>query len=160
MFIERDLSTVLRRYIHTPEVLVITGMRRSGKTTLVQSLHDGLKTKNKLFLDLENTLHQRYFEEMDFEKIRLNLEILGLNFKKPAYLFLDEIQFVKNIPSVVKYFYDHYHIKCILTGSSSCYLKNLFSESLAGRKYIFELYPLNFREFLRFKNIDFQFSFF
>ena len=37
-----------------------------------------------------------------------------------------------------------------MTGSASFYLKNLFSESLAGRKYIFELFPLSFQEFLKF----------
>lgn len=39
-----------------------------------------------------------------------------------------------------------------MTGSTGFYLKNLFTEPLAGRKYIFELYPLNFREFLLFKD--------
>jgi hypothetical protein len=46
-------------------------------------------------------------------------------------------------------------VKFIVTGSSSYYIKNLFSESLAGRKTIFELFPLNFGEFLSFKNIPF-----
>ena len=66
---------------------------------------------------------------------------------------MDEIQFIREIPSVVKYLIDHYKIKCILTGSSSIYLKNHFSESLSGRKFLFELMPLDFQEFLWFKNI-------
>lgn len=150
--IKRDLYDTIKPYMQKPEVIVITGMRRTGKTTLIRSIFDELKTKNKLFLDLENPLNQKYFEEEDFEKIKFNFELLGLNTKKPAYLFLDEIQFLKNTPRVIKYLYDHYKIKCVLTGSSSFYLKNLFTESLMGRKYIFELYPLNFNEFLRFKN--------
>ncbi|MBK7408373.1 MAG: AAA family ATPase [Saprospirales bacterium] len=56
-----------------------------------------------------------------------------------------------NATSIVKYFYDHFDIKFITTGSSSFYLKDRFSESLAGRKRIFEMYPLSFREFLYFK---------
>jgi predicted AAA+ superfamily ATPase len=44
-------------------------------------------------------------------------------------------------------------IKFLLTGSSSFYLKNHFSESLAGRKRIFEMYPLTFQEFLVFKQL-------
>jgi len=55
---------------------------------------------------------------------------------------IDEIQLVPNLPSVVKYLYDQYDIKFILTGSSSYYLKNRFEESMAGRKKIFEVYPL------------------
>ena len=130
---------------------MVTGMRRTGKTTLLQFIYDKIDSPNKLFIDLENTLNRKYFEEEDYERIRLNFEVLGLDFKKKAYLFLDEIQFVKNVPSVVKYLYDHYQVKFFLTGSSSFYLRNLFSESLAGRKYIFELFPLNFKEFLRLK---------
>lgn len=53
---------------------------------------------------------------------------------------------------VYDYLYDHYDIKFFLTGSSSFYLKNLFPESLAGRKFVFETFPLDFQEFLIFKN--------
>lgn len=53
---------------------------------------------------------------------------------------------------MVKYFIDHYQVKFFLTGSASFYLKNLFTESLAGRKYIFGLFPLTFKEFLSFKD--------
>ncbi|MFD2573592.1 AAA family ATPase [Spirosoma soli] len=58
---------------------------------------------------------------------------------------------VPAIPSVIKYLYDTYGIKFILTGSCSYYLKNHFTESLAGRKRIFELYPLDFNEYLAFR---------
>lgn len=51
----------------------------------------------------------------------------------------------------IKYLHDHYDAKFFLTGSSSFYLKNLFPESLAGRKVVSELMPLDFREFLVFK---------
>lgn len=151
MIILRDLQTVILPYLKKPEILVITGMRRTGKTTLLKALYEKIESKNKLFLDLENPLHQKYFEEEDYEKIRFNLDVLGLNLKDKATLFLDEIQWVKKLPQILKYLFDHYGLKSICSGSSSFYLKNLFSESLAGRKYLFELYPLNFTEFLRFK---------
>jgi len=67
---------------------------------------------------------------------------------------LDEIQAMPQIVKAIKYLYDHYDVKFLLTGSSSFYLKNLFPESLAGRKFVFELYPLDFEEFLIFKGID------
>ncbi len=50
----------------------------------------------------------------------------------------------------------HYDIKFILTGSSSYYIKNKFQESMAGRKKIFEIFPLDFGEYLTFKNIKFK----
>src|SRR3989344_2291386 len=151
MNIQRDVYAEIEPYMDQPETIVITGMRRTGKTTLLRFMYEKVGQNNKLFLDLENTLNRKYFEEEDYERIKFNLEVLGLNFKNKAHLFLDEIQFLKNLPSIVKYLSDHYAVKFFLTGSSSFYLKNLFSESLAGRKYIFELFPLNFNEFLRLK---------
>lgn len=63
-----------------------------------------------------------------------------------------------DIVKPVKYLFDHYKIKFFLTGSSSFYLKNLFPESLAGRKVIYELFPLNFQEFMIFKEKDKEFN--
>lgn len=151
MAIQRDIYKDIKPYFDSPEAIVITGMRRVGKTTLLRHIYEEISSTNKLFVDLENTLNQKYFEEEDYERIKINLQFLGISFKKKAFLFLDEIQFIKNLPSIVKYLGDHYEIKFFLTGSASFYLKNLFSESLAGRKYIFELFPLNFTEFLRLK---------
>lgn len=151
MIIKRDIFKKIKPCLNSREAIIITGMRRTGKTTLLKFIFDKITSTNKLYLDLENPLYQKYFDEEDYEKIKFNLEMKGLNFQQNSYLFLDEIQLVKNIPQVIKYLYDHYKIKIFLTGSSSFYLKNLFSESLAGRKYIFELFPLNFKEFLLLK---------
>ncbi len=137
--------------MEAPEAIVVTGMRRVGKTTLIKQVYDSLNTANKIFLDLENPVNQKYFEEVNYEAIKYRFQTLGIDLSQKAYIFLDEIQFVKNLPSVVKYLMDHYQIKFFLTGSSSFYLKNLFSESLAGRKIIYELFPLDFEEFLLLK---------
>ncbi len=156
MIIERDVYASIKPLIDAQEVIVITGMRRVGKTTLLRYIQENLKTGNCIFLDLENPATQKLFEEKNYDRILDSFAFLGLDIKKKGYVFLDEIQFIKNIPSVVKYLLDHYRIKFFLSGSSSFYLKNLFSESLAGRKYILELFPLNFREFLRMKDAKFN----
>lgn len=147
----REIYEKIRPYFDSPEAIIVTGMRRTGKTTLLHLVFDQIKSKNKLFLDLENPLNRKYFEETNYDRIKVSLEFLGIDFTGRPFIFLDEIQMVKNLPSVLKYFIDHYHVKFFLTGSASFYLKNLFTESLAGRKYIFELFPLSFREFLLFK---------
>lgn len=147
----REIYEKIRPYFDSPEAIIVTGMRRTGKTTLLHLVFDQIKSENKLFLDLENPLNRKYFEETNYDRIKVSLEFLGIDFTGRPFIFLDEIQMVKNLPSVVKYFIDHYHVKFFLTGSASFYLKNLFTESLAGRKYIFELFPLSFREFLLFK---------
>lgn len=150
----RNILKKIKPFIDTPEAVVITGMRRTGKTSLLKLLFESINSKNKIFIDLENPLNRKYFEELNYERIKKTFELLGLRFGEKAYVFLDEIQFVRNIPSIVKYFIDHYNVKFFLTGSASFYLKNLFSESLAGRKVIFELFPLSFEEFLLFKDVD------
>jgi len=147
----RKIFKNLKLYYSSPEAVIITGMRRTGKTTVLQHIYNDIKSGNKLFIDLENPLNRKYFEEENYERIKTTLIGLGIDFSQPAYLFLDEIQFVRSLPSVVKYFIDHYETKFFLTGSASFYLKNLFTETLAGRKYLFHLYPLSFQEFLQFK---------
>lgn len=148
---QRDLYPKIKPYFDSPQALVITGIRRSGKTLLLQYIFQKITSDNKLFLDLENPLTRRLFEEENYETIKTNLEKRGITFSQKAYVFLDEIQWARSIPSIVKYLIDHYQAKFFLTGSASFYLKNLFSESLAGRKFLFELFPLSFGEFLRFK---------
>lgn len=146
----------IKRYLESPEAIVLTGMRRTGKTTLLQFIYENINSKNKIYLDLENPLNRRYFEIDNYEHIKVSFEVLGIDFTRKSFIFLDEIQFIKNLPSVVKYFIDHYQVKFFLTGSASFYMKNLFTESLAGRKFIFELFPLSFKEFLTFKEVSFK----
>lgn len=152
MIFSRKILPALINQLNTPEIIVLTGMRRVGKTTLYRTLFDHLDNPHKIFLDIENPLDQKIFEETDYNNIWNNLRSLGLTREQQAYVFLDEIQAMPEIVKPIKYLYDHYQIKFFLTGSSSFYLKNLFPESLAGRKIIFELFPLDFQEFLVFKN--------
>jgi predicted AAA+ superfamily ATPase len=152
MYKPRLLYDKIKPYFDSPEAIIITGMRRTGKTTLLNFVFDRIDSKNKIFIDLENPLNRKYFEEENYERIKITFEFLGIDFTKKSYIFLDEIQFVKNLPSVVKYLIDHYKVKFYLTGSASFYLKNLFTESLAGIKHLFELFPLTFSEFLLFKD--------
>ncbi len=149
---QRTILPTLKKYLHTPETVVITGMRRVGKTTLLRQLYDELaQEENKLFFDLENPLNRKYFEAVDYERVMVALSALGLDPQKRAWIFLDEVQYMRELPSVVKYISDHYPVKFFLTGSASFYLKHLFAESLAGRKRLFELYPLSFLEYLQFQ---------
>ncbi|EKE04983.1 MAG: hypothetical protein ACD_19C00426G0005 [uncultured bacterium] len=152
MFYKRKILSVLEKYLDSPESLVLTGFRRVGKTTIIKHLFDELKSDNKIFLDMESPINQRMFRKENYEAILSDFVKLGLNIKEKSYIFIDEIQYAKKSPSIIKYLFDHYSIKFVLTGSSSFYLKNHFSESLSGRKFLFELFPLDFEEFLWFKD--------
>jgi len=157
MFYPRKLLPQLKKQIKSREIIVLTGMRRTGKTTLFKMIFDGINSAHKVFLDMENPIEQKVFEEADYNNIIFNLSVMGINPKKKMYIFLDEVQAMPSAIKAVKYLYDHYDIKFFLTGSSSFYLKNLFPESLAGRKFIFEIFPLDFEEFLLFKNKEKKF---
>ncbi len=154
MQFKRNIQPELEKHIETKEIVVLTGMRRTGKTTLMKMLYDSIKSKNKVFFDLENILEQQIFEETDFNNIWKNLTNYGIDNNKKAYIFIDEIQLMPFITKPIKYLFDHFNVKFFVTGSSSFYLKNLFPESLAGRKRIFELSTLTFQEFLIFKKYN------
>jgi len=154
VYYKRRILEQIKKRINDKEIIVLTGMRRVGKTTLYRMIFDSIKSQNKVFLDMENPIEQKVFEEKDYNNILANLKEYGINPEKKAYIFLDEIQAMPGAIKAIKYLYDHYEIKFFLTGSSSFYLKNFFPESLAGRKFVFELFPLDFDEFLIFKNIE------
>ncbi|NIJ51588.1 ATP-binding protein [Dyadobacter arcticus] len=151
---KRKLFDELELHLKQKQATVITGMRRVGKSTTLKYLLTKITHPNKLYLDLERVENRALFNQNSYTDIERGLQALGLNFDQPAVLALDEIQLVANSTSVIKSLYDTYDIKFLVTGSSSFYLKNHFSESLSGRKQIFEMYPLDFEEFLTFKNED------
>jgi len=154
MLYSRHIFPQLEAEVETKEVTVITGMRRVGKTTALTHLYDLVKSENKALFDLENPLHRKVFETQNYDAVWNNLKQFGVTNSAKAYIFLDEVQNLPEVSKVVKYLYDHWNVKFFLTGSSSYYLRNLFPESLAGRKVIFEMFPLTFEEFLVFKQVS------
>lgn len=156
MNFKRKIFNSLEKHLNVKQVTVITGMRRTGKTTLVKQLMEISVIQQKLFFDLERMDHRELFSHKNYDITIKELEKEGVDFSKKVMICIDEIQLLPNIPSVIKYLYDHYDIKFIVTGSSSYYIKNKFQESMAGRKKIFEIYPLDFGEYLTFKNIKYK----
>jgi predicted AAA+ superfamily ATPase len=156
MFIERKICKELKNHLKEKQATILVGMRRTGKTTLIKWLMSGIESTNKIYIDLERIDNREIFSEKNYDNVLLSLSKRGLDFKNKAFIAIDEIQLIPELPSVLKYLYDSYDIKFLLTGSSSYYLKNLFNESLAGRKKLFELSPLDFGEFLKFKNVNFK----
>lgn len=155
MFYPRKIYSKLFPHAQTDRVTVLTGMRRTGKTTLIQQLLRDIPNKNALYLDLQRPDSRELFGQKNYETIREAFIARGLSADQQMVVALDEIQLAPDSPSAIKYLSDHYKIKFIVTGSSSYYLKNLFAESLSGRKKLFELFPLDFGEFLTFKGISY-----
>ncbi len=151
---QRQIFPALEAHLTEKQVTVITGMRRVGKTTALRFLLEKTPHDNKVYLDLERLEDRAIFLQNNFGEIQTDLEIKGIDFSKPATIALDEVQLIPEVASFIKYYHDHFPVKFIVSGSSSYYLRNRFTESLAGRKTIFELYPLDFQEFLAFKGVD------
>lgn len=154
--IERSLFPALRNALTDQRIIVVTGMRRVGKTTTLRWLLEQTPSKNKIFMDLEREDLRAVFRESNYDLVLNYFRNQGLDVNQPLTVALDEIQYAPNLPSVVKYLYDHHRIKFLLTGSSSYYLKNYFSESMAGRKVVYEMFPLGFGEFLDFRGIPYR----
>ncbi|MBI4035637.1 ATP-binding protein [Candidatus Daviesbacteria bacterium] len=148
---KRLLYYELVKYLNHKNALLITGMRQVGKTTLMRQIFEEIK-EPKLWFDFDNPLDQKVFEDEDIKVIYKRLvNMYGKTGK--LSVFIDEIQNFPEITKVIKYLIDHHSVKFYLTGSSSFYLKNLFPESLSGRKFLYELPPLSFQEYLYFKDI-------
>src|SRR3989344_3494871 len=148
---KRVLFYELVKHIYHKNALLITGMRQVGKTTLMRQIFDEVN-EPKLWFDFDNPLDQKTFEDIDYKVIYKR--IAGMSSKKGRIsVFIDEIQNFPKVTQVIKYLIDHYGVKFYLTGSSSFYLKNLFPESLSGRKFLYELSPLSFQEYLYFKDV-------
>lgn len=134
--------------------IIITGPRQTGKTTLLYQIKDELKSKGNdpVFITLEDLailtrLNQH--PENIFEFVLLKPE-------RHTILLIDEIQYLNNPSNFLKLLYDKYagQLKIIATGSSEFYIDEKFTDSLAGRKKLFELYTLDFDEFLMFRTND------
>jgi predicted AAA+ superfamily ATPase len=156
--IERKLYTEqLKHYINVPVIKVITGIRRCGKSALLDLFQDDV-------LQISDRQHiiSINFEDTKFDFItdykKLDEYILSLiKDDKTYYIFLDELQNIdkweKSVNSLRLRNTDIY-----ITGSNSTLLSSELSTLLAGRYVEFHLYTLSFSEFIDFrkkKNIDF-----
>lgn len=148
---KRFLYNEIIKYLDHKNALVITGMRQVGKTTLMKQIFDEVDAP-KLWFDFDNPLDQLNFENINYDAIYDNLKKEVTLEKKRLFIFIDEIQNYPEITKIIKYHIDKYNVKYIVTGSSNYYLKNLFPESLSGRKFLFILHPLSFIEYLFFKS--------
>ncbi|NOZ62087.1 MAG: ATP-binding protein [Calditrichaeota bacterium] len=152
----RDLSSEIAEWMGTDHILLITGSRQVGKTSLLYLLiqmlvKKGVQKERIYYFDLEDFSLLETFNEgrLSFERY---LRALGENFERRIYVFIDEIQYMSNPTNFLKLVHDRYkNIKIICSGSSTLDIQRKFKDSLVGRKLVFELFPLSFTEFLSFK---------
>ncbi|MBI2118267.1 MAG: ATP-binding protein [Elusimicrobia bacterium] len=158
----RTILSKIRKYLYTEDIIVLHGARQVGKTFILYSLKKILDDEKQLthFMDIEDSRLIPILEE-GVEKFKFYLEEEGFNFqtlkgKKKLFVFIDEIQYLKNPSSFLKLVKDHHpYIKLIVSGSSSFNIKAKFGDSLVGRTVNFEIFNLSFEEFLNFHGVSF-----
>jgi len=139
--------------INIKEITIITGIRRSGKSTLMYQIIDDILNKFNpeqiLFVNLEDKKLSEYSLDDIYKEYRENV-----NPNKKAFVFLDEIHKKEGWESWIRKKYDlKTSDKFIISGSCSYMLKKEYSTLLTGRNLTFEVFPLSFKEYLYFKNM-------
>jgi hypothetical protein len=151
------LNKVIKR-LPLREILVVIGVRRSGKSTLFKLLINYLIKKIDANQILYINFDDPYFTEIcnDAKKIYDIIEIAEkLTGNKIQYLLLDEIQNVRDWEKFVKSVYDAENYKKIcITGSNSRLLKGEYAKLISGRYIVFEVFPFSFQEILSIHDIN------
>lgn len=154
----RDFDNTL---LEGHEILSIIGARRTGKTflcyQLIQQLREKLPSANVVYINFEDErLYPLKGDELTL-LWEVYLELFSVELHQKIYLFIDEIQNVKNWSKWARRITEqNRNLKLIITGSSSKLLSREMATELRGRTLNFLVYPLSFREYLKAKGIDFE----
>ena len=145
----RDVLNYVMEILSGRRTLLIVGGRRVGKTSLLYLIAQELISSGKekvFYFDLE-------FPD-DLDLVARGPEDLRNIYGGGIYL-IDEIQYLPRADKFIKLIVDHFpDIKLVCSGSSSIAIYRKFQDSLIGRIHELELYPLNFREYLRFRGYE------
>ncbi len=150
-------DTYLNRLIEAKDtefIKVITGVRRSGKSTLLimfkEYLQDhGVQEKNIIHINFESA---RYDEINDYKKLYQYIQNrIG---KNKTYILLDEVQNVEKWEKAINSLNIDFDVDIYITGSNAYLLSSELSTLLSGRYIELKMYPLSFKEYLQFNHYD------
>lgn len=141
--VQRELWSTLNNHLQTPFIVIVSGVRRSGKSTLLMEVREKIDNYYVNFDD-ERFLS---FSVSDFALMEeLLLELFG---ERSVFIF-DEIQNISGWERFVRRLHDEKK-KVFITGSNATMLSRELGTHLTGRYVSFSLYPFSFNEFLRWK---------
>ena len=137
----------LEKYIKTSQIVIISGIRRCGKSSLLRLIREEMKLEAPDFCYF-NFDDERILAEVSIleELFNLHIELYG----KEPMLFFDEIQNVGNWEKFINRKYEQ-GVKIFVTGSNAKLLSSEISTSLTGRNKLIELFPFSFSEYLLFQ---------
>lgn len=152
MIIRENYLRKIRPFYNQNIIKIITGVRRSGKSTLLMQIIDEFKNKG---VNEQNIIHLRFDEYSNRNLLNANVLSNYLNAKITNngryYLFLDEIQGVENFEKIVNELNNKGNVDLYITGSNSTLLASEFATFLTGRYVAFEMFPFSFKEFVAYK---------
>ena len=139
-FFDRSQLDEIQRFINDPNILIISGIRRSGKSTIQRRLQNDLADSDYFFnFDDERLIN---FELKDFQVL---LEVFIELFGRQSTFYFDEIQNINGWERFVRRLYEQGN-KIFITGSNAKLLSQELGTHLTGRYIQFEIYPLSFAE--------------
>jgi predicted AAA+ superfamily ATPase len=152
MILRPSYIKVLKSFIDKPQIKILTGIRRSGKSTVLQLLRQelleiGVKEQQIIAINLESFAYADLLEAKQLYRYVSERLIGGQRY----YLLLDEIQEVVNWEKLVNSLQVDFDVDIYLTGSNSHLLSSELATYLAGRYVEIPVYTLSFREFLDFR---------
>lgn len=146
--LERNILKALKKN----KIILIFGPRQVGKTTLLHSIKEKIKTKKLLYLNADILEDKNLINSLSLTQLKKLTDDIN-------YLFVDEAQNLDNPGLTLKIIYDNIKtVKIIATGSSSFDLKNKISDALTGRYLDFYLYPLSLTEVSSKKDAVYQYQ--
>lgn len=149
---ENYLKRIRNFYNDGSIIKVITGIRRCGKSTLLKTIVEelqekGIPEKDIIFIELDRKEFKKIVTPEQLEG-EIDKRITDKDFK---YLFIDEIENVKNFEPVINAYREEGNISVFITGSNSYLLSGELITKLTGRYIEFEMMPLNFYEYIGMK---------
>ena len=141
--INRDILNALKARLFKGKVIILTGPRQVGKTTLLKQLTNELDLNSVMFLNCDEPDTSYLLQNASSTQLK---NLIGSH----RLILIDEAQKVDNIGLTLKLMVDNItDIQIIATGSSAFDLRNKLNEPLTGRKFEYHLYPFSTRELAR-----------
>lgn len=153
MILRQNYVDEIKKFIDVPLVKILSGVRRCGKSTILDMIKEELiNNKN---INPQNIITRKYneiiYDDMTAKEMFNDLIKEFVNNNR-YYLFLDELQEIKGWEKVVNNIFEKYNVDIYVTGSNSKLMSSEISTYLSGRYVSIPVYTLSFREYITFKN--------
>ncbi len=155
-----EMKTIKRKYLQdiidvmgTPDIKVITGVRRSGKSELlhmfIEYVNENDANSNIIYIDY----NLDKFDELKQYKELISYVSEKYNKDKNNYILIDEVQMCDDFEKAINNFHAEGKYDIYITGSNAFLLSSDLATLFTGRTYSIEVYPFSYKEFLEYYNL-------